>query len=223
MQQALSYLKYFFYIALNFNPVLAVAVLLDDIRGEHKYNLRTTGIKETYKLKIKGIDTSSAFEYMPSNYVLLEKVFDEVNKHPHNKTFLDIGCGKGRSLVVAAYFGFEKIMGIEFIPEYYRQLQKQINKIAVRFPAVSFSITCTDAAQYKIPDEVQVIFFYNPFNEKVMRRVVQNIVDSLSRAKRPLFIIYFNPIYKQQFLKEGFKEIYYTTRFHSLTACILSR
>lgn len=223
MQQVLSYLKYFFYVALRFNPLLAICILYDDIRGERKYRIYTTDVEEVYKLKIKNVDTSNAFEYMPSNYILLEKVFSEINKYPHNHTFLDMGCGKGRSLFVAAHFGFKKITGVEFVPDYCRQLQKQITEKATQFPNASFTITCIDAAQCIIPDDVQVLFFYNPFNEKVMRPVVQQITDSLFRVTRPLYVIYLNPLFKQLFLQAGFTEIYYTKRFGYLTGCILYR
>lgn len=221
--QALSYLKYFFYIALHFNPLLAICMLYDDIRGERKYNLRTTGVKEVYKLKIKDVDTSNAAEYMPANYVLLEKVFTQINKHPHNHTFLDMGCGKGRALFVAAHFGFTTITGVEFVPEYCQQLQQQIAGKALLFPNTSFTVHCMDAAQYTIPDNVQVLFFYNPFNEKVMRPVVQQITKSLQRAQRPLYVIYLNPLFKHLFLAAGFTEIYYTKRFGYLTASIMHK
>jgi len=223
MQQLLSYLKYFFYIAFHFNPLLAIAMLYDDIRGERKYNIRTTGVKEVYKLKIKDIDTSNAAEYMPANYVLLEKVFTEVNKHPHNHTFLDMGCGKGRALFVAAHFGFQKITGVELVPKYCQQLQQQIAEKAAQFPNTSFFVHCGNAAQYAIPDEVQVIFFYNPFNEKVMRPVVQQITKSLQRAQRPLYVIYLNPLFKHLFITAGFKEVYYTKRFGFLTASVMCK
>ena len=221
MHQLLSYFRYFFYLSINFNPLLALLMLYDDIRGERKYKLRTTGVKETYKLKLTGIDTTNAFEYMPSNYVLLERVFNEVNTYPHNQTFLDIGCGKGRVLLVAAHFGFQKLYGVELIPGYCQRLQTLIKEKAILFPSASFDVSCNDAAAYAIPADVQVLFFYNPFNEIVMRKVIGNILKSVAHARRPLYLIYLNPLYKPLFLQSGFTELYGTSRFGYLTASLL--
>ncbi len=215
------YLKYFFFIALNFNPLLAICIIYDEIRGERKYKLHSTDVIEINKLKITGIDTSNSNEYMPSNYVLLERVFEQLNQYEHNHTFLDMGCGKGRTLLVAAHFGFKKLIGVEFIASLCEQAQKEINAIAHLFPSASFQIKCTDAAEYFIPDDVQTIFFYNPFNEKIMDRVIQNILASLDRVKRTLYIIYLSPLYKQKFIDLGFEEIFTTMRFNYLKASIL--
>lgn len=221
MQRLKQYLNYFFFIALNFSPLLAICIIYDEVIGERKYKINTTDIEEISKLKIKGIDTSNSNEYMPSNFILLEKVFTELNQYQHNKTFLDIGCGKGRTLFVAAHFGFEKITGVEFMQTYCNQVQAEIAKIKPQFPSVSFHITCLDATFYTIPVDVQTIFFYNPFNEKVMDKVIQNIFESLSKAKRTLYIIYLSPFYQQKFIDAGFEEIYYTVRFNYLKASIL--
>ena len=221
MQRLKQYLNYFFFIALNFNPLLAICIIYDEVIGERKYKINTTDIEEINKLNIKDVDTSNSNEYMPSNFVLLEKVFTELNKYKHNKTFLDIGCGKGRTLFVAAHFGFEMLTGVEFIQAYCNYIQTEITKIKPQFPSASFQISCLDATQYTIPANVQTLFFYNPFNEKVMDKVIQNILASLSKAKRTLYIIYLSPVYQQKFIDAGFEEIYYTVRFNYLKASIL--
>src|ERR1019366_288563 len=35
----------------------------------------------------------------------------------HNFTFLDLGCGKGRALLIAAHFDFPQILGVELSPD----------------------------------------------------------------------------------------------------------
>lgn len=222
MQQLINHLRYFLFIANYFNPVLAICIIYDEIRGELKYNIQTTSITETKKLKIKGFDTTGANEYMPSNYVLLNRVFKELNTYSHNKTFIDIGCGKGRALIVAAHFGFQELTGVEFIATHCQDAQKQIHKIEKLFNKALFHIICMDATQYEIPDHAQTLFFYNPFNEEVMNKVIQNIRESLVRKKRQLFVIYFSPLYKQNFIEIGFREIYRTARFNFLKASILT-
>lgn len=221
MLHLLHFIKYFFFLSINHSPLLACRILYDELKGEYKYKLHTTDIKTMKRLKNTGAVAAASKEYMPSNYILLEKTFTELNKHTHNKTFLDIGCGKGRTLFVAASFGFEKITGIEFFMPYCRQVQQQFPAMKKRFPAASFAVICTDAAQYAIPDTVQTILFNNPFNEKVMRQVVQQIQKSLARAKRELFIIYISPVDKQQLITAGFEELSLIRRFNYIEASVL--
>ncbi|MBD0278534.1 MAG: class I SAM-dependent methyltransferase [Flavisolibacter sp.] len=221
MHRFIQHIRYFFYLAITQNPILALCVLYNEIRGEVKYNINTTAIVQTNKLTIQGIDTSSANEYMPSDYVLLEKVLRELNRYTHNKTFLDIGCGRGRTLIVAAHYGFKDITGVEFIAAHCRHAQQQIKRKEHQFEAVTFHIECMDAVHYTIPGDVQTIFLYNPFNETVIDIVIKNILKSLSKNRRPLFVVYLSPVHKQHFINAGFTEIYHTQQFHFLKASIL--
>jgi SAM-dependent methyltransferase len=47
-------------------------------------------------------------------------------------TFIDLGSGKGRVLLMAAPYGFKKILGVEFMPEWHRVAQENIRKYAER-------------------------------------------------------------------------------------------
>jgi tRNA G46 methylase TrmB len=75
--------------------------------------LNTTGVRVIKKEELENPHVAHSNEYMPARYILMEKTFAAVNKHPHNKTFLDIGCGKGRTLFATKACGFDKISGIQ--------------------------------------------------------------------------------------------------------------
>ena len=83
-----------------------------EIRGEKKYNINTSKIEDVKKLSIKGDNVEHAELYQGANYYLLEKVFDHLQTIEANQSILDFGCGKGRVLTVAAYYGFSKITGV---------------------------------------------------------------------------------------------------------------
>src|SRR5580658_679055 len=107
--QVNGFINYFKYIARNWDLRIAIFVIFHEIRGERKYRLHTIGIDDLKSLEEKNIDISHATMYMPLNYFVLENLMEEIVRHPGNKTFLDIGCGKGRVAAVAAYYHFEKI------------------------------------------------------------------------------------------------------------------
>ena len=109
----MRFLKYFFYIAFNWNPRIAMHMIWHEIRGEKKYASNSTGADELNTLEESGIDIDHATIYMPAPYDLLEEVFEKLDIGSF-KHIIDIGCGKGRALCVAAAYGDKKITGIDF-------------------------------------------------------------------------------------------------------------
>ena len=48
---------------------------------------------------------------------------------------------------------------------------------------------------FEIPDDVDCIFFFNPFDEVIMSAVVENILESLYKNHpRKIIIAYANPL-----------------------------
>src|SRR5687767_10418193 len=103
----LKYLRYFAYLAYNWNIRVARHIISRDIQGETKYGIDTTGADELRQLDQRGIDITHATIYMPASYDLLDDVFAQLPMSSF-KHFVDIGCGKGRVLCVAAHAGVQK-------------------------------------------------------------------------------------------------------------------
>ena len=216
------FIQYFFYLGINWNWRIAFYILLHEIKGEKKYGIRTTGSNELKKIQAQGIDISHATVYMPASYLLLEELFPKIPAD-HHKHFLDIGCGKGRALCVAAYHGFNKITGVDFSKEFCVDAIANLNLVKCKYPSLEFSILEKDAAQIDIPPDTDCIFFFNPFDEVIMKAVAKNVSRSYQKKPRDIFIIYLNPLYKNIWLHEGYKEIYYTQKMKYMEAVILKK
>lgn len=111
--------------------------------------------------------------------------------------FVDIGSGKGRVLMIASKYGFKKVKGIEF-SEFLSAIAKDnIEKFqAENNFNTDFEIINIDAAKYKIGYDENVFFMYNPFDEFIMEKVLNNIMFSIEKNKREVLIIYVNPIHR---------------------------
>jgi SAM-dependent methyltransferase len=199
-----TYLRYFFYLAWNWNIPIAIFIIYHEIKGEKKYGITTSGYDELKHLQEKGIDISHSTIYMPVNYYMMEKMMGEINKLTHNKTFLDIGCGKGRAMAVAAHYGFKKITGIDISKEFVEETKRNLAIVQQRFPHASFEVALQDAFYYHIPKDISVIFIFNPFDEVIMSGVVENILMSQEKNPRTIRVIYINPLYENLFLDSGF-------------------
>jgi SAM-dependent methyltransferase len=216
----LRYIKYFYFLFINWNIRIAWVMIWQEVKGEKKYGINTTGADELYKLEKQGIDISHATIYMPVSYILLEETFKHVNSKPLTH-FLDIGCGKGRALCVAAHEGFTKVTGLDFAKNLCETAKENLTITKQKIPALNYKVINNDAFYFEIPDDVDCIFFFNPFDEFIMSAVENNICTSLQNNPRKINIIYVNPLHKEQFLKAGFTETWYSKKMKYLEVSIL--
>ena len=217
-----SYIKYFFYLAYNWNMSIAWYIIMQEIKGEKKYGINPTGADELKKMERKGIDITHATIYMPVSYIFLEEIFQQlpVSVKDH---FLDIGSGKGRAMCMAAHYGFKKVTGIDFSKELCDAAKDNLAITQQRIPALSYEISNNDAFYFKIPADVDCIFFFNPFDEIIMSGVADNILNSLQHHPRKVYIIYVNPLHKELFTNLGFKETWHSKKMKYLEAVILEK
>ncbi len=194
-----------------------------EIRGEKKYNINTSKIEDVKKLSIKGDNIEHAELYQGANYYLLEKVFDHLQTIEANQSILDFGCGKGRVLTVAAYYGFSKITGVEFAKELCDVARKNIIPVQQKFPQKIFNVIHANAVDHKIENDTNVFFFFNPFDEVVMLAVAKNILQSLKENPREVYVVYLNPVHKEIFMSAGFEQIYHFEKLKYIQASVFMK
>ncbi len=232
-----SYIKYFYFLFINWDATIAWYMIKQEIKGEKKYGINTTGADELHKLEKQGIDISHATIYMPVSYTLLEEIFNQLDSNNKKKQqtnnepqttnnkpgnhFLDMGSGKGRALCVAAHQGFKQVTGLDFARGLCEAAKENLAITKQKIPALEYKVINNDAFYFEIPDDVDCIFFFNPFDEIIMSAVVNNIFTSLQNNPRQINIIYVNPLHKELFLKSGFTETWYSKKMKYIEAVIL--
>lgn len=219
---SIKYIRYFLYLAYNWNMRIARHIIKHEITGERKYGIDSTGADELATLERKGVDISHATIYMPASYDLLEAVFNRL-KDEKLSHFIDIGCGKGRAMSVAAHYGFNKVSGIDFSKELCQAAVENLEKVKLQLPLLIFQVVNNDAFYYDIPKDVDCIFLFNPFDELIMSGVVKNIEHQRKQAEKDVFIIYLNPLHKELFIKKGYQEIFHSKKLNYLEASILQK
>ena len=218
----LKFIRYFFYLAINWNIRIAWHIITREINGEKKYGINSTGADELQTLEKKGIDISHATIYMPASYDLLEIFFTKINL-AECRHFLDIGCGKGRAMCVAASFGARKITGVEFSKELCVSAKENLEKTKEKYPDLIFTVYNNDAFYFEIHEDVDCIFMFNPFDETIMSGVLENIEISLEKKPRKITVIYINPLQKHLFTEYGFKETYHYQQLHYLEGSVFEK
>jgi SAM-dependent methyltransferase len=216
----IAYLKYFFYIAWNWNIIIAFYIIFHEIKGEKKYGINTIGIDNLDELESKHLDNATI--YMPAVYSMLEMIFDKI-KVGNITHLLDIGCGKGRAICVAAAKGCKKVSGVDFSKELCLDALNNLTVIQEKQPALKAKIINSDAYTYQIPADVDCIFLFNPFDDFLMKGVVKNIEQSLKLNPRLIKIIYANPLCKSHFIDAGFKETFHSKKMRYIEVSILEK
>ena len=218
----INYLQYFFYLAYNWNIRIATHIISNEIKGEKKYGIFSTGTDELDALDKKGIDIEHATIYMPASYDLLEEIFNEANISSFNH-FIDIGCGKGRAMCVAAHMGVKKVTGVEFSKEFCDAAKLNLIKTKLLFPSLEYKVHNNDAFYFEIPDDADCIFMFNPFDDVIMSGVIENIEMSLENNPRNITVIYLNPLHKHLFMEDGYHQIHHQKKMHYLEAVLLTK
>lgn len=109
---------------------------------------------------------------------------------PGDFNFVDLGCGKGRAVLIAAQFPFRRILGVELDPELCRIARANV---ALQPDwAARISVLQQDAATVLYPDGPLVVFMFHPFFPRILRRVLANLGRQLRRSPRETWLLYAN-------------------------------
>ena len=107
-------------------------------------------------------------------------------------TFVDLGCGKGRVLLIAADYAFKEIIGVEFARELVDIARVNCQRVQ------RVKVVVEDAAKFKLPRGKLVVYMFNPFGDPVMHAVIRNLL----RHDEVAYVIYYNPLCEQLFDRE---------------------
>jgi SAM-dependent methyltransferase len=112
----------------------------------------------------------------------------------HDYTFLDIGSGKGRAVMLASEAPFLRILGVELNPELASIAETNL-ALWCTFPHAcgDIAVLNVDALAAPIPDSPTVLYIYNSFNLYVMVPLLERL-QALARLRAtPIDLIYAAP------------------------------
>lgn len=118
--------------------------------------------------------------------------------------FVDLGCGKGRGLILGAEAGFTRVIGVEFAPELLEDCRDNLRR-ARCLSRVATELYLMDAAEFIPPPGPLVVFLYNPFQGRTMARVVARLRDHAD-TRAEVRVVYINPVCRDEFVAAGFVE-----------------
>jgi len=150
------------------------------------YGTDTAGKITPDQLKATSAVVNQAASYLGVSPGRVLKGVAAIKIEPKEFTFIDLGCGKGRALLVAAQIGFREVIGVEFADEL-----PEIAKANARIMGFdNIVVHQGDAGEYRFPSGNLLVFLHNPFWIPIMRRVVENL---RAAQYQQLFVLYLTP------------------------------
>jgi len=181
----------------NRGPVRTLKVafnLMADLPFDWKHGTDTMKWVNVNSFETKSLNKSRAVRYQPTKVRPLAKLLARL-RLPTAGSFVDLGCGKGRVLLIASQLGYRRVVGVEFCARLCRQARENINRFRARHPHCSpIDVIESDVALYKFTGDESVLFMYNPFDKVVMKQMMDNIRTSVRRSPREIWLIYNTPL-----------------------------
>lgn len=164
-----------------------------DYDWEHRVN--TTSGAVGWHDRVLGAFHSA---YQPTEPEVFREMLDTLQQLTSlkfaNFTFVDLGSGKGRTLLMAADYPFRRIIGVELLPSLNRIARQNLAEYKSRSQkCFAIECVCADATTYRLPNEPLLVYLFNPFPEPGLRRVLANLNGSLGQQPRQVHVIYHNP------------------------------
>jgi SAM-dependent methyltransferase len=165
-----------------------------DLEFDRTHHVETAAPVPTYQLNIRSDNWLFGVNYYPINPDAFRDMLAAACIDYTRFTFVDLGAGKGRALLLASEHPFAKIIGVEFSPELVEIARNNLRSYTgANRRCANIEVHCLDAVDFPIPDGPVVFFLYNPFEESVLARVAARIHRSLDADPRDAIVIYDTP------------------------------
>lgn len=163
------------------------------------YRVDTTGATVGGRDRLLGLFHSP---YQPTDPSLFHEMLASLRIDFEEFTFIDVGSGKGRALLMAADYPFRRILGIELFPALHRIAIDNIRHYeSDTQKCFALESVCEDARRFEFPPEPILLYLFNPLPETGLRELLRNLERSFDEHPRPVLVLYSNPILGDVFEK----------------------
>ena len=172
---------------------------------DHEFGTDTGGIVPLWKLRIQSPHRQEGVWYEASDPAVVRSAIASLPIEYEEFAFVDLGSGKGRTLLIASEHPFRRVIGVEFASELNAVATANIMKYqSPKRKCEAVSSICADAATFELPEESTVFFLFNPFGEQVISKFLFNLKTSLGTNKRQIYIFYYNAVFGRLFDEADF-------------------
>jgi SAM-dependent methyltransferase len=112
--------------------------------------------------------------------------------------FVDLGCGKGRVLLLASTYPFRQVLGIELHTDLAETARRNAKLWLRRSRACpSIEVVRGDATADPLDGAMEAVpvvcFLFNAFGAEAVRRLAKNLTAAACRRTAPIDLLYLHP------------------------------
>jgi SAM-dependent methyltransferase len=188
--------------AIKFGPLETAPRTLSGKRAGQRFDLEV-GVATEALLFLGELDPEAigpslehATHYEPTPIADAERMLASAAVVPHESTFVDLGAGMGRVVILAARLPFRAVIGVEISPALAEIARDNLASAhdTLRV-AGDVGIVRRDALEYAFPDGPLVVYLYNPFDEAIMAPVIA----ALAQRADGCTVLYHTPLERALF------------------------
>lgn len=163
--------------------------------GDRRFGIQTSGFKASEKTGAHHYQGAAYSVILP----LLQKLYLQYPQHH----FYDIGCGKGRVLMVAAHSGFRRLTGIELDENLLETAEKNLKALPNNKGEIQIHLQHVSALEYPYENQPALYVLFNPFDGQTLGKFIDRV---RMLNKQECCFVYLNPIYRKEFVARGINE-----------------
>jgi predicted RNA methylase len=162
------------------------------------HGVRTSGLVAGRHLKTEHVHSQHA----TACYAVAPSVFHEIVRRWRrtrpvaaigDTTFIDVGAGMGRAVLLASELGFQRVLGVELHPALVRIAKRNLVRWRRDGQAMCPArVVEADALELEWPAGPTVLFLFNPFGAVAMRRLLPALARAFAGRTGELDILYVN-------------------------------
>jgi SAM-dependent methyltransferase len=164
-------------------------------RFDSRYGLDTQAPVPVLELETAVLGGRSANRYEGTPIAPLHKLIRRLSVERSRFTFIDLGSGKGRVLLIAGQYPFKSVIGVEFSKRLHEIALKNIRRFSqsnlTRTTIASVNCDASNFDFSEIGDKI--VFCYNPFGANLMNRVLDKLEPTASQPGETV-LLYLGPI-----------------------------
>jgi hypothetical protein len=165
-----------------------------DVEYDWDHAVNTTSATVSWRARLLGVFHSA---YQPTDPAGFHTMMAAVPVDISGFTFIDLGSGKGRTLMMASEYPFARILGVELLPELNRVACENLRIFKnEKQRCFAMESICSDARVFEFPPESTVLYLFNPLSESGLSTVIGNLEASARNSPRPLVVLYYNPVHE---------------------------
>ncbi|HXC60977.1 MAG TPA: class I SAM-dependent methyltransferase [Steroidobacteraceae bacterium] len=161
-----------------------------DASFDRKYGTDTSGSVQPDELGIDDPELrDKAILYLASPPRVTRWMLGHTGIESAAFSFVDLGCGKGRVILLASELSFLRVVGVEISAELCAVARRNatLYRPASRTKIEVFN---ADATQFEFPDTDLLIHMYHPFDPALTVRVFERLGHSLREKPRRVVVAY---------------------------------